>query len=340
MQETTPCQTVAVGLIAYNERAHLPSMLSDILRQTYPHQWMDVILVDGGSQDGTRALMEAFVAAHGREFRRAWVLDNPKKIQPAGWNAVLSRFDADVLVRLDAHGGIAPDFVEKTMACLNDGEAVCGGSMESITDNPTPWGQTLLKAETSLFGGSVGAFKRQSSGRRPVSTVSFPAYRKEVVERVGRFNETLQRTEDNEYSYRVRQAGYSICLDSAIRCRYVIRGSLKSLLLQKVRNGLWIGRTLFCCPRCLSWYHLVPGLFVGAAAVTGVLALLGIRWPCQALWGAYGGVNLLMWLRSKIERPTDLCLPLLFLALHVSYGLGTLWGIICGAAALLARRNP
>ncbi|MBQ6974461.1 MAG: glycosyltransferase family 2 protein [Oscillospiraceae bacterium] len=323
-------ETVTLGVIACREEKALGPLLDSILAQTYPHRHMDVVLVDSLSDDGTRKIMEQFQAQWGGAFRRVTVLDNPGRTQSAGWNVVLGCYDSDVLIRVDAHALLSPDFVASSMACLNGGEWVCGGRRDTVAPGTTPWARTLRKAEDSLFGASIARFKRRGEGRGYVSSVPFPAYRREVTERVGRFNEALRRTEDNEYHYRVRRAGYPICFAPEIRSRYVMRGSLGALLAQKWQNGEWIGRTLLCCPRCLSWYHPVPGLFVAAIAATAIAAGAGLTAPLALLWAAYGCACLTMTLTAGIEKPTDLGLPVLFLLLHTAYGAGTLYGLAAG----------
>lgn len=324
-------QTVTVGIIAYNEQRYLPELLRDLLGQTYPHRWIEVILADGDSTDDTWQIMESFRAAHGSEFWNVQVLKNPKRVQPAGWNVVIQHFTTDVLIRVDAHARVPEDFVERNMACLQGGERVCGGPRENIIDEDTPWKRMLLTAEQSMFGAGVAAYRQGTDERKYVKSLFHAAYAREVIEKVGLFNETLIRTEDNEYHYRVNRAGYKICYDPSIRSRYQTRNTLKGMIRQKYLNGLWIGRTLFVCPGCLSLFHLVPFAFVLAIAATTLLGVLGIGWPAAALWIAYGAANLGMTATALLQErknPCMLALPVLFLALHIAYGVGTAVGIV------------
>ena len=140
-------QTVTVGVIAYNEHRYLPDLIVDLLNQTYPKNLTEIILVDGNSTDDTWSIMKSFQEEHLGEYRGIQVLGNPKRIQPAGWNVVISNFTSDVLLRIDAHARLPEDFIEKNMICINSGEAVCGGPRENIIDEDTPWKKMLLTAK-------------------------------------------------------------------------------------------------------------------------------------------------------------------------------------------------
>ena len=325
-------QTATFGVIAYNEQRYLPDLLEDLLRQTYSKLLTEVILVDGDSTDETRQIMERFKNQYDKEYLSIKLLHNSKRIQPVGWNIVIQNATAEVILRIDAHARLPENFIEENMKCINGGEYVCGGPRENIIDEDTPWKQMLLQAELSLFGSGYPVYRRETTEKKYVNSVSHGAYRKEVFDCVGLFNENLIRTEDNEIHYRIRQAGYRICYDPGIKSYYQTRNSLHELLRQKYQNGLWIGKTLFICPKCISLFHLVPFVFVYAIVITSLLLLFDIKWSALCLWFAYGSANLLMTLTAiaKINHFSlcSIALPLVFLLLHVGYGLGTLKGLI------------
>ncbi len=325
-------ETVTFGVIAYNEHRYLPELLDDLMQQTYNKKLIEVILVDGESTDDTWQIMLDFRDKHKDEFRDVKTLKNTKRVQPAGWNMVIKKSTTDVLLRIDAHARLPKDFIEKNMDRINSGECVCGGPRENIIDEDTPWKQMLLMAEQSMFGSGFASYRQETVEKKDVKSLFHGAYRKEVLEKVGLFNEGLSRTEDNEYHYRVRKAGYRICYDPAIHSYYQTRSSLKGMLQQKYLNGMWIGKTLFICPGCLSLFHLVPFAFVIAILLTTIMGILGLVWPAVALWIAYGAANLGMTAMSIIggkQRSLALiALPAVFLGLHVAYGVGTLIGIL------------
>lgn len=325
-------ETVTFGIIAYNEEKYLPDVLGDLLRQTYPHHLIEVVLVDGESTDETWRIMHSFREEHLSEFLNIIIKKNKKRVQPAGWNVVIKNATADVLLRIDAHARIPEDFIEKNIKCIKSGEYVCGGPRENIIDEGTSWKKTLLQAEQSMFGAGIALYRRETDKKRYVNSLFHGAYRQEVVKTVGFFNEELIRTEDNEYHYRIRKAGYKICYDPQIKSFYQTRSTLKGMLRQKYLNGLWIGKTIFKCPKCISVFHLVPLIFVVAIVVTTLLLFLGVSWPAKILWMVYLLANLAItasaFTRTKGFNICFAALPLIFLLLHVSYGIGTVFGIV------------
>ncbi len=323
-------QTVTVGVIAYNEQKYLPDLLSDLLKQSYPKHLIELVLVDGKSTDETRMILENFKVSHSSDYRRIVVKTNEKRIQPAGWNVVNQSFSSDILIRIDAHARIPEDFIEKNVDCINSGEFVCGGPRENIIDEDKPWKQMLLSAEQSMFGSGIASYRNTTEERKNVKSVFHAAYRREVIEKVGLFNEDLIRTEDNEYHYRIRAAGYKICYDPSIKSYYQTRSSLKGMIRQKYQNGLWIGRTIFVCPGCISLFHLAPAAFVIAILFCLLLGAL-LSWiPMAALGVAYGLFLLFSTVVSFVQKQQlmDLLMPFVIVTIHLAYGTGTLVGLI------------
>lgn len=317
-------------VVALNEEKTVGRLLENLLEQTYSHKDIEVILVDGQSADRTKEIFLDFQASHTGEFDRVLVLDNPGRTLPCGWNVVLANYTGDAVVRLDAHAEIPADFLEKNVAHLESGEYVCGGYRPNIIDEDTPWKSTLLAAESSVFGSSIADFRRNGTDRQ-VDSVFHGAYRREVFDRVGLYNESLRRTEDNDMHYRIRRAGFAIWFHPDIISYQHTRNTLRSMLRQKYQNGYWIARTLFVTPGSISWFYLVPALFVLGILFTGVLAGLGVWQLGALLWGLYALFAVVTAGIALIADPGRnilyLLLPLLFLLIHLSYGAGTLVGL-------------
>ena len=320
---------VSFCVIAYNEEKAIYSLFKDIVDQDYPHDKMEVVLVDAMSTDQTKQLMMDFSKKkHG--FKRVVVLNNEKKIQAAGWNVAIKEARGDIILRIDAHTMIPSDFVTKNVQCILSGENVSGGRRPNVVEDETPWKHTLLLAESSMFGSSIAPY-RKGNHKTYVKSVFHGAYRKEVFEKAGLFNENLGRTEDNEMHYRIRKAGYKICFNPDIISYQNIRNSWLGMLRQKYGNGHWIGLTLGICPRCFSIHHFVPLLFILALIITGFLALIGYKCLFFLLCVLYVAIDLLMSLfaiRKQRKYIYYFLLPIIFLSLHIAYGVGTLFGII------------
>lgn len=323
------CEKLSIGIIAYNEEAFLPNLLDDMKAQKYPHELMEIILIDSGSSDRTKYLMDEF-KKNNTDFYSVQVLDNPKKVQAAGWNVAIKNFTGDVLARIDAHTKVTPEYSERVMENIKDGEMVVGGIRPCIIEKDNSWANVLLQTENSLFGSSINS-SRRGQEKSYVKTMFHAAYRREVFEKVGLFNEELLRTEDNEFHYRIRKAGYRLCYDPTIVSYQYARSDFKRMIKQKYGNGYWIGKTLKVCPGCISIYHLVPFAFVMAIILTSILALWNI-WQLGALmWGLYAVFAIENTVISGIKNKfyvQSILMPIMFLILHISYGVGTVKGMI------------
>lgn len=315
-------------VIAYNAEKTLPHLFSDLLQQDYPHNMIEVVLVDSVSTDKTKCIMQEF--ADNNDFLRVLVKNNPGHTLPCGWNVALNNLKGDIVLRVDAHTSIPKDFISKNVRCIGDGKNICGGRVVSLQMEKNSWQDLLLSAENSMFGGSFALFRRSEKARY-TSTLAFAAYRKEVFDKVGYYNENLARTEDNEMHYRMRQAGYKFYLDPTIISYRFSRSSLKKLSKQKYMNGYWIGLTMGVCPKCFSLFHFVPLLFIVAILISIVLGFCGYMIWTVLLWSTYGVTNLLMSMFAIIKDKINiysLLLPFIFFLLHISYGVGTLVGLI------------
>ncbi len=323
---------VSIAVVAYNEERYLGTLLNCIKRQDYPHEKIEVLLIDSNSKDGTKALMEAFQKEN-NGFAAVQVLDNPGQFLPQGCNVMLQHYTGDAICRIDAHATIPENFIRANVAVLEAGESVSGGPRPNIVDEESSWRHTLLLAEQSRFGSGAANY-RSLTKKCYVDSIFHGMYRREVYDKVGLYNERLKYTEDNDMSYRIRQAGFPLCYDPSI-CSYEhIRPSFKQMLKQKFRNGLWIGKTLKINPNCFSLFHFVPAVFVAGILVTSILSGCGFPWLSVALWGLYFLCAIYFTIKGSITdgfRWTNLALPGLFLAMHLFYGAGTIIGVFSKA---------
>jgi len=319
---------VSFAIVAFNEEAYLPALLNDLKMQDYPHSKIEVLLIDSLSTDNTKRIMETF-AAQDNGFFAVKVLDNPKKIIPCGHNVALDNYTGEALVRIDAHASVPADFISKNVAVLKSGEVASGGRRPNIIDDSTPFKETLLIAEQSMFGSSIAPY-RNSDKKMYSSSLFCGMYKREVYNTVGKYNELLPRSEDNDMSYRIRKAGFKLCYNPDIVFYQHTRSSLSKMLKQKFLNGYWIGKTMGISPKCFSLFHFVPFAFALAIILTSVLTALGLPLLGLLMWSAYMFLILGITVIETLKKPlkTNLLLPIIFFLLHISYGIGTLLGLI------------
>lgn len=321
---------VSLCMIAYNEGEALDGVLRDFQLQDYPHELIEIVLVDSMSTDSTNEKMERFKNTD-YGFRNVAVVQCAKKNQAFSWNAALMTATGDVIIRVDAHARIPRNFVSRNVYNLNQGEHVVGGGRPNITSDVSSWKLTLLAAEDSLFGSSVASYRRPATQKEYLDSLFHAAYRREVIQKVGGFNENLGRTEDNEFHYRIRKAGYKLCCCPDIISYQHSRNNLKDMIRQKYSNGRWIGLTLSECPGCLSYFHFAPFAFVMMIIISSIIALLGfpiLLYTLLLVYGMFDIVNTVGCFTTKNLQPQFALLPIIFPILHVSYGIGTIVGLI------------
>jgi glycosyltransferase involved in cell wall biosynthesis len=340
---------VSVVLPVRDEAPHLPRCLAALAAQSYPRDRFEVIVADGGSTDGSAAIAQRY-AAQGLPVR---VLPNPAGSTPAGLNVGVRHARGAVIVILGARAEVAPDFLAHSVAALaRTGADAVGGVVESApwAGRETPTARAIALALRSPFG--VGdARYRYAAREQEVDTVNYGAYRREVFERVGLFDESMTWVEDDEFNYRLRAAGGRLVLAPSIRVRYYARPTLGALWRQHFRWGFNKPRVARRHPAQMRPRHAVPALFVATVLGSALAAprLRLARLTLAAVLGAYAlaaATATTLANRTARRRGEEvpwsvlLRLPLTFATMHLAYGAGTVLGLArlgwdaigCGAA--------
>ena len=320
---------VSIIITARNEEKYLPMLFEDILNQTFPLQNIEVVLMDSNSTDNTRLVMEEF--KKNNETLSVQIVTNERQIQAAGFNEGVKHATGDVVLKIDAHSRIPADFVQKNVDEILAGAYVCGGNRPTVVDSDDDFSKTLHIVEESALGSSIANY-RKSDVKRKVNSIFHGMYRKEVFDKVGLADERLLRTEDNEFHYRVRKAGYDIIFNPEIESYQYIRPTFTKMIQQKFANGYWIGLTSHVCRDCLSLFHFGPGVFVATLLVLMMLTPISFA-PLLTVFGLYllAVLGLSVFEISKQKfNPTLLLIPFIMIAIHFAYGIGTIKGWIFG----------
>ena len=312
---------VSVVMPVRNEAGFIARSIGCVLAQDYPVERLEIIVADGRSTDATREIVAALQA----ENQCLRLIDNPGGIAPTGLNAAIAEAKGEIIVRVDGHCEIAPDYVRNCVRHLLDDDVEgVGGPIETVSE--TPVAAAIAAAMSSPFGVGNSAFRTVKDKTMLTDTVAFPAYTRAIIERAGRYDEEMVRNQDDEYNYRLRKLGARILLAADVRARYYSRSSLRSLFRQYYQYGYWKVRVLQKHPRQMRWRQFAPPLFVAAL----LLGWLVSGWFWLALCGVYLTANLAATI--YVARQSDWryvrWLPLVFLCLHVSYGLGFLVGLV------------
>lgn len=322
---------VSIIVPCYNEQKTIGLLLSAILHQTYPREQMEIVIADGMSTDNTRDEITRFAGDHPE--LKIVIVDNLKRNIPSGLNRAIQASQGEYIVRLDAHSMPNPEYVARSIANLEQHLGDNVGGVWEIQPGSESWISRSIAVAASHPLGVGDALYRYTSQAGEVDTVPFGAFKRDLVERVGYFDENLLTNEDYDFNTRVRKAGGKIWLDPRIRSKYFARPDLGSLARQYWRYGYWKEKMLRKSPGAIRWRQVLPPVFVAGILLLG---LAGI-WLPVAHWlllfglGVYLITLLLAGLQQAWKRRDVALLPGLPLAIstmHFSWGSAFLWALI------------
>lgn len=325
MTSTDPATTPSVSVVlpVRREGPGFGETLARVLKQDYP-AIVEVLVVDGMSDDRTRDVVRGI----SERDRRVKLLDNPGLIVPTAMNVGIRAARGAIIVRVDGHTRIDPDYVSRCVAALRASSASCaGGRMDAV--GTTLIGRAVAGATSGPFGVGDSHF-HYSDTPRFTESVYLGAWLRETLLRAGGFDEEMVRDQDDELSYRLRKLGGTVWLDPSIRSEYTPRGSLLRLWSQYRQYGMWKVRVFQKHPTMLRWRHFVPAAFVLAAGAGLVLAVC-VPWGATLL-----AAGALLYLSAAaiaaIATPAGLAerlvMPIVFLTIHTAYGTGFLAGLV------------
>ncbi len=323
---------ISVIIPCYNEVRTIAGLLQALRSQSIGVERLEVVIADGMSEDGTREVIVAFAREHPALNVR--VVDNPDRTIPAALNRAIAAARGEVVIRLDAHSVPAPDYVERCLEALERTGAANVGGVWEIRPGADTWIARAIAAAAAHPLGAGDARYRIGGEPGPVDTVPFGAFRREWLERVGPFDETLLTNEDYEFNLRLRRAGGLVWFDPSIRSVYFARPRLRDLARQYLRYGYWKARMVLRYPDSLRWRQVLPPLFVLAAlglagaalaGVPGAALLFGLQWGGYALALVAAGM-----LEAGQQRNPALALgmPLALAVMHLCWGLAFLVGLV------------
>ena len=320
--------SVVVGLL--NEEKFLPRLIEDLKKQTYNHNEIELIFIDGMSKDDSWKILEDFKNSN-HDFYDVVLLKNPKVILSAGMNVGIKAARGECILKVDCHSHITDNFIENNVKIIEEGEDVCGGPRPNIIENADNFSKTLLLVEENMFGSGIADYRKKTT-KKYVSSVFQGMYKKSIFDKIGLLDEKVGRVEDNELHYRIRKNGYKIRYSNDILSYQYTRPTLKRMLKQKYSNGYWIGKVSHVYPKAFSIFHFVPLAFVLAIIfslcmipITSIFIIL--------LSSVYFLFTILITIMTIINNKfniTILLMPIILFLIHVYYGVGTLVGLIKG----------
>ncbi|MEM7141631.1 MAG: glycosyltransferase family 2 protein [Actinomycetota bacterium] len=318
----TPVVTIAIPML--NEAGYIVSCLDSFAAQDYPLDHIDAMVIDGGSTDGSRLVVEAYAEKH------PWVrvVENPEGTASAAFNVGMRQAHGDVVCLFSSHGVADADFVSRSVAALHrSGAAGVGGSYRH--EGLDPVSSAIGIAMVSRVG--MASPHRFAESARDVDTISHPAYWRDAMLEIDGFDQTLMRNSDYEFNFRMRQAGHRLHFDPAIGSVYRPRPNLNSLFRQFWYYGKWKAKVAEQHPSSVRPRHLVAPAAAAAAAVTPVLLSQRRLRPLALLgWGAYSAV-IAYGVVSADRQEREVSTPTLaaaFPVMHMAWGAGFIKSVV------------
>jgi glycosyltransferase involved in cell wall biosynthesis len=317
---------VSIVIPMLNEIESIDTCLNSIFAQGFPADQIEILVVDGCSTDGSKEKVLQLARIHSN----IRLFNNPLRRTPISLNIGVKNSNGDVIIILGAHTQIRNDFVEHNIRLMGEQGVKCTGGTQLNT------GKSFMQhaiglAMGSRFGIPSAPYRFH---KKPcfVDTVVYAAYARELFDQVGYFNEELHISEDAEFNWRIRKAGYQIYYSPEIVSYYYPRKNLPKLIKQFFNYGILRVNVIKKHLDAIRLIHLAPPLFVVALIVLGVLSALKTEYDI-ALFFLLGTYCLYIVAGSIITcQQRNLwkylfVLPAVFIAMQVSWGVGFLVGI-------------
>ncbi|MEV6134335.1 glycosyltransferase family 2 protein [Streptomyces violaceusniger] len=331
-----PHQLPAVSVImpVLNEERHLRNAVRHILEQEYDGE-MEVVIALGPSADRTDEIAAELVA----EDPRVHTVPNPTGRTPAALNAAIKASRHPVVVRVDGHGMLSPDYIATAVRLLEEtGAQNVGGIMHAEGEND--WEKAVAAAMTSKIGVGNAAF-HTGGDAAPAETVYLGVFRREALEQQGGYNEEFIRAQDWELNFRIREAGGLIWFSPELKVSYRPRPSVRALAKQYKDYGRWRHVVARFHQGSINLRYLAPptavvaiaaGIVVGAAVTPWAFVIPGGYLAAIVAGSVPAGKGLPMMARLRV--------PVALATMHMSWGWGFLTSPRALAKRVIASRRP
>lgn len=314
----------------YNEEKYITQFLDSLLQQDYPKDDLEILLVDGMSKDRSREMVAEYTA----RYPFIQLIDNPEKIVPYAMNRGIEEARGDVIMRLDAHASYQPDYFSVLVKGLKRlGADNVGTVCKTDVLNKTPKTLAIREVLGNKFGVGNSTFRTGIDREQEVETVPFGCWPQEVFEKYGKYDVRLVRNQDIELNKRIIRGGGKIYILPDTYCTYLARETWRALAKNNYGNGKWNILTVYYTKTfsSLSLRHFIPLLFLLSLIVPLLLAF--VWWPLALVSAAsllaYTGLLSAVSLKLAVTKHLNFFYLLItFFVLHLSYGWGSLVGIL------------
>ena len=323
---------VSVVIPARNEEKFIGKCIESILNGTYPKDKLEILVVDGMSEDRTEEIVDRYKKEYPSLIK---LLKNEKIYTPCGLNMGIKNSKGDIVMVGGAHTTFSENYIVECVKRLMKGYDVAGGIVKTLPRDERPLSKAIANVLKHPFGVGGAKYRTKEDLKEDieVDTVAYGLYKREIFDEVGLFNENLIRNQDIELNLRIKRSGRKIILVPSAEAFYHARNTLKGLWKNNFGNGFWVIWSLKFAKLPFSIRHVVPLAFV-LFLIFG--SLLSFLWkPFIYFFGSVLGLYLLLLLISSVQIALKEKSVMIFfysivsfLTLHVSYGMGSLWAVI------------
>ena len=327
---------LATVIPVFNEAASIQACLESLVQQSLDPTRHMILVLDGGSTDGTEELVDGFIKTHqGEQWPRVLLVKNPHRTVAHARNLALEVLPSSVefMVEMIGHATVGPDHLEQRLnawdGCLEEaGEQLAGVGVQVLPSDQTSsrtarWIEGALASPLGQSGGQFSVF----SGREPTKVPAFVMHRRSSVDAVGGWDASFITSQDSDLSMRLLKSGYLLYRDASVSVRMQKRDTLGNWWKMGHRYGFWRTKVLLKHPGRATWQEFLPlvGLFL-----TLMLAVVGGTWWAGPLL-CYAAVLGLAGIHRTIVGDgwsAMLGVPLCLLMLHTSFTLGLVDGLV------------
>ena len=318
--------TVTLLIVVRNEKNYIEKSLNSLINQTYPTELTEIIIVDGMSTDGTREFLEEKVKELTEKGINIKLLDNPKKILSSGWNIGIKESKGDIVCRIDAHSEIDKNYIEigvKELIKNKDKNVVCvGGVLKN--EGVGFLGEIFAELYSSKFGVGNSAFRTGIQEPTFTDTAVYGCYWKWIFDKIGYFDETLVRNQDIALHTKILENGYKFITHPEMQIKYYVRSTFLAFIKKAFCDGYWI---TFSKKSYLR--HKIPLFFVLYLLSIPIFFFKKSGMVFAYLSPLFLYIFLSFYFSIKDGKShRKFFLLFLFPLFHISYGLGSLLGIL------------
>lgn len=320
---------VSVICPVYNEARYIGAFLDSLLAQDYPHELLEILIIDGISTDRTRDKAMPYKS----KFPCMEILDNPHQFVPHALNTGIRNSKGEIIVRMDAHSEYPVNYISTLVQYLADLKADnVGGQWITRPGNGTGVALAIAMATSCGFGIGNARYRLHMEEIAEVDTVPFGCYRRDVFDRIGLFDEDLSRNQDDELNVRLIKSGGKIFLIPQVKIIYFARETITKLSRMFYQYGLFKPLVVKKTGTVLTARQLVPVIFSLYTVMLLPLLLIFSSFYLYILIPFFLYIAISLFFTSKLILKQKnfrlLILPYVFAVIHFSYGFGYLKGIL------------